>query len=225
MNKQGILITFEGPEGSGKSTQIGKLAQDLHAHGLDVLALREPGGTKISDQFRVIPHDLANEGISPWAEAFAYQGARAQLYHEIIAPQLALGRIVLCDRSGDSTIAYQGYARGLGCGRLDQLNQISTLGIVPDLTLFLDIPVEVGIQRRRRGDGEWNRMDAQTLEFHEQVREAYLALYSYDEQNRWRCVDATRGIEEVYADVMQIVESELTSRGFMERIGMGKERR
>lgn len=225
-NKTGMLITFEGPEGSGKSTQIQKLTNALRDRGLDIVQLREPGGTKISDQFRVIPHDLANDKLSTWAEAWAYQGARAQLYEEVITPSLNQGKIILCDRSIDSTIAYQGFARGLGCVRLDEINKISTQSVIPDLTIFFDLPVEQGLHRRQVGEGEWNRLDAEALEFHQNVRYAYLTMHNHDKvDGRWRYVDASRGIDEVYADVRRIVESELTSRGFIESICSSKERR
>lgn len=120
---QGYFITFEGPEGSGKTITLHRISERLGSLGLDVVTTREPGGTPIGDQFRAIAHDMNNENLSNWASAWAYQGSRAQHVHELIYSALEKGKIVLCDRYTDSTLAYQGYGWGLGCGRLDLVNQ------------------------------------------------------------------------------------------------------
>lgn len=227
----GIFITFEGPEGGGKTLAIARLHDELKAQNLPVIMTREPGGTVIGDKFRDIAHDLANENLSELASAWAYQGSRAQHVHELILPSLLAGKIILCDRYTDSTLAYQGHGWGLGCGRLDWVNGWSTQGIKPDLTILFDLSVEVGLERRRAGAGEWNRMDALAIEFHQQVREAYLAMAKYERtynpgpEDRWAVIDAEQDKESVYCDVRRVVEARLISRDFIERNLPSLERR
>ncbi|HRO23914.1 MAG TPA: dTMP kinase, partial [Promineifilum sp.] len=153
-----MFITFEGPEGSGKSTQIRLLAEFLRARGLSVEVVREPGGTPIGDQVRHVLHDTANTAMSPEAEVLLYSASRAQLVSQRIRPSLAAGRVVLCDRYADSTMAYQGYGRGLDLGMLAALTEIATGGLKPDLTLLLDLDVSAGLSRRRVRGEEMNRL-------------------------------------------------------------------
>lgn len=182
-----MFITFEGPDGSGKSTQITLLANFLRGRDCPVFQTREPGGTEIGDQIRAVLHDLKNAGMHAHTEILLYAASRAQLVAQEIRPRLAAGEIVICDRYADSTLAYQGYGRGLDLETLRLILRFATGGLQPDLTLYLDITAEEGLKRRQRAtqDGaEWNRLDAQPLDFHRRVREGYLALIAEDPA-RW----------------------------------------
>jgi dTMP kinase len=188
-----MFITFEGPDGSGKSTQICLLAEYLRKQGSPVFQTREPGGTPIGDQIRTVLHDLKNEGMHPHTEILLYAASRAQLVAQEIRPRLAAGEIVICDRYADSTLAYQGYGHGLDLDTLRVILRFATGGLQPDLTLYLDITAEEGLKRRERAaqDGaEWNRLDAQPLDFHRRVRDGYLALMAEDPA-RWVRIPAT----------------------------------
>lgn len=203
-----LFITFEGPEGCGKTTQIKLLAQTLTARGCDVLSLREPGGTSIGDQIREVLHDLRNTEMHARAEILLYNAARAQIVEQRIKPHLAAGGIVLCDRFADSTLAYQGYGRGLNLPDVQHIVAFATQNLKPDVTLYLDIAVEAGLARRRIGGGEWNRMDDQTVEFYRRVREGYRALMA-EEPQRWISIDASRSVSEVQQAVWEVVESRI----------------
>lgn len=204
----GTFITFEGPDGSGKSTQFKLLAAYLREQGYDVLATREPGGTAIGEQIRQVLHSLDNKEMHPRAEILLYCASRAQLVHQVIRPHLDKGGVVLCDRYADSTLAYQGYGRGLNLYVLRIILGFATGGLKPDLTIYLDIDCEEGLRRRRTGGGEWNRMDEQTLEFHRRVRQGYLALTQM-EPHRWVVIDGARSVDLVAADIRTIVEVKL----------------
>ncbi len=195
-----MFITLEGPEGAGKTTQLRALAGFLRDCGYDVVTTREPGGTPIGDQIRHVLHDTANTAMSPTAEMLLYAASRAQLVAEVIRPALVAGRVVLCDRYADSTLAYQGFGRGLDGDMLATLTAIATGGLRPDLTLLLDLDVVRGLARRRDEGEEMNRLDLETLEFHRRVREGYLALAAA-EPARWVCIDADRPGDEVQVDV------------------------
>ena len=198
-----MFITFEGPEGSGKSSQIMLLADFLEARGFSVLATREPGGTRIGDQIRETLHDVANtEMVSP-AEFLLYSASRAQLVRQRIQPALDAGGIVLCDRYADSTIAYQGYGRGLDLNDVRRITRFATGGLSPNLTFFLDIDVERGLARRVEGAAEMNRLDLEEIAFHQRVREGYHELAARDPQ-RWVIVDADRSPEIVQAELQTI---------------------
>ena len=186
-----MFITLEGPEGAGKTTQLRALAGFLRDCGYDVVTTREPGGTAIGDQIRGVLHDTANVAMSPTAEVLLYAASRAQLVAEVIRPALVAGRVVLCDRYADSTMAYQGYGRGLDREALAALTAIATGGLRPDLTLLLDLDVARGLARRRDEGEEMNRLDLETIEFHRRVRTGYLALAAA-EPARWRLIDADR---------------------------------
>jgi dTMP kinase len=195
-----MFITFEGPEGSGKSSQIALLAAFLQQRGFTVITTREPGGTPIGDEIRACLHNVANTTMTPIAEMLLYSAARAQLVGELIRPSLAAGKIVLCDRYADSTLAYQGYGRGLNLEHLRQVTQIATGGLRPDLTFFLDIDVERGLARRTEGGLEMNRLDLETVQFHQCVRDGYRQLIAED-PSRWVIVDADRPITAVQQDL------------------------
>lgn len=203
-----MFITFEGPEGSGKSTQIRLLAEFLRARGLSVEVVREPGGTPIGDQVRHVLHDTANTAMSPEAEVLLYSASRAQLVSQRIRPSLAAGRVVLCDRYADSTMAYQGYGRGLDLGMLAALTEIATGGLKPDLTLLLDLDVSAGLSRRRVRGEEMNRLDLEAVAFHERVREGYRLLANADPE-RWVRIQADRPVDVVAADIREAVLARL----------------
>lgn len=204
---QGTFITFEGVEGSGKTTQIERLAERLRQAGRAVVTTREPGGTPIGDRIRAVVLDRQNVEIHPRTEALLMCAARAQLVHEVIRPALARGDVVICDRYSDSTFAYQGYARGQNLATLRTLNHFATGGLAPDLTLLLDLPAEEGLERRFGSDdaaAPTNRMDRLDLAFHRRVAAGYHDL-AQAEPNRWHAVDATLGVDDVAAAIWDIV--------------------
>lgn len=205
--KKGLLITFEGGEGGGKTTQIVRLRDRLTKAGQDVVVLREPGGTVISEQIREVVLSSKNVGIAFTTEVLLFQAARAQIYREIVLPSLEAGKVVLMDRSRDSSVVYQGMVRGFGEDLIEELNDISTKKTYPDLTILLDLPVEIGLGRRV-GTGEVNRLDMEGKKFHQDVREAYLKLAKKDKK-RWQVVDASKEIEEVEEAIWRIVEKGL----------------
>jgi dTMP kinase len=203
-----MFVTFEGSEGSGKSTQIVLLAEYLRAKGHGVFTTREPGGTQIGEQVRLCLHDVANEQMTSAAEVLLYSASRAQLVEEVIRPALAQQKIVLSDRYADSTLAYQGYGRLLDLETLITITQFATGGLRPDLSLFLDVDVRRGLARRSDGGDELNRMDLQEVAFYERVREGYLQMI-LKEPDRWLVVDANRSVEAIQKDVIRLVESRL----------------
>jgi len=194
------FIVFEGGEGSGKSTAAAALADALRSRGQEVLLTREPGGTPAGELVRTLLH----EPLSPWAEAFAFLAARAQLVAEVIRPALDRGAVVVCDRFSASTFAYQGYARGLDLGTLRIANNAATLGLEPTLTIFLDIGPEVGL-RRKLGEAEAIRTGLETLEFHRKVRAGYEALMSEAPPGSWVKIDATLPLGDVAEAVVRAV--------------------
>ena len=204
----GVFITFEGPEGCGKTTQIRLLADHLESVGHSVLTTREPGGTPIGDQIRAVLLGVDNTAMLAEAEILLYSASRAQLVGQIIRPALAKGTTVICDRYADSTIAYQGYGRRLDLVALRKITEFATGGLTPDLTIYLDIPVEEGLNRKQHASahdaGEWNRLDREAIEFHRRVRQGYLSLAAA-EPERWNLLDARRSIEEVQGEIQKAV--------------------
>ena len=198
-----MFISFEGPEGSGKTLQIAALAEFLEAAGYPVLATREPGGTGIGDQVRDILLDLDNTAMQARTEILLFQASRAQLVEEVILPHLARGDIVLSDRYADSTIAYQGYGHQVNLEQLKSIVTFATGGLKPDVSLFLDIDVEVGL-RRKSGGEEWNRLDAFDLDFHQRVRQGFHQMVAA-EPERWVVIDASKSRAEVQAEIRRIV--------------------
>jgi dTMP kinase len=190
----GRFIVFEGGEGSGKSTAAKAVVRRLEASGREVVLTREPGGTPVGERVRALLH----EELTPWAEAFAFLVARAQLVETVIRPALARGAVVICDRYAASTFAYQGYARGLDLAALRAANAAATGGLEPDLTVFLDIDPAVGVARKH-GEGEAIRTGLESLEFHGRVRQGYLALMAEAPAGSWVRVDASRAAAEVEA--------------------------
>jgi dTMP kinase len=214
-HQRGLLITFEGPEGGGKSTQLRLLAGRLRAAGREVTETQEPGGTAIGAQIRRILLDPANRGLSPTAELLLVFASRAQNVDQVILPALAAGHVVLSDRFTDSTLAYQGAGRGLGADVVYELDRIACRGLVPDLTLLIDIDIETGLARaRQRNKGTHEagtRMDEMDAPFHRKVREAYRRLAA-DEPRRVRLIDGARDPQTVAEDVWREVAPLLGTR-------------
>jgi dTMP kinase len=202
-----MLITLEGPEGSGKTSHITPLVEFLSRQGYKVFSTREPGGTPISEQIRDILHDMKNTEMHPRTETLLYQAARAQLVEMVIKPKLAKGYIVICDRYSDSTIAYQGYGRNQNLNEIRQLVKFATGGLVPDLTILLDIEVEEGLKRKAK-NGEWNRLDALTIQFHRRVRCGYHKL-ARAEPNRWAIIQVNQPMEKVQEEIRNLIISKL----------------
>ncbi len=203
-----MFITFEGPDGSGKTTQIRLLTGWLRGQGYEVIVTREPGGTDIGDQIRDVLHDPDNIAMNARTEILLYSASRAQHVAQLVRPALAAGKIIVSDRYADSTLAYQGYGRGLHLETLMTITLFATDGLLPDLTLYLDITPEEGLRRRQLGGDEWNRLDAEALEFHQRVRDGYLELIK-QEPRRWVVVDAARSEEEVQAEIRAVIRARL----------------
>ena len=202
-----MFITFEGSDGTGKSTQIARLAEYLRQANVQFLLTREPGGNPISEQIRTVIMDLKNTSMHPRTEILLLQAARAQLVEQVIRPHLVKGGVVLSDRYADSTLAYQGFGYQRDLVPLRALIQFATGGLKPDLTLLLDVDVEVGLKRRARG-GEWNRLDALQLDFYQRVRQGYFQLVK-EEPERWVVIDAMQPFEQVQQAIRQVVVGRL----------------
>jgi len=206
-----MFITLEGPEGSGKTSHAKPLADWLVAQGQQVFATREPGGTEIGEQIRTVIHDLKNTAMHPRTETLLYQAARAQIVEQVIRPKLGAGFLVLCDRYFDSTIAYQGYGHQQHLEEVRTLVRYATGGLVPDLTVLLDVDVETGLKRKQKNGEEWNRLDAYTLEFHQRVRAGYLEMVK-QEPGRWVVVDAGQAWQGVQDGLRGAVLKRLAAR-------------
>ncbi|HRE49009.1 MAG TPA: dTMP kinase [Aggregatilineales bacterium] len=208
-----MFITFEGPEGGGKTTQIAYLADWLRAEGFRVLHTREPGGTDIGNQVRRVLLTPGN-AMSAACEFLLYSASRAQLVNEMIRPALAAGEIVLCDRYADSTLAYQGYGRGLDLSALRTITAFATGGLQPDLTIYLDIDPAAGLARRATSSKGLDRLDAESLDFHHRVREGYMTLMA-ETPERWTRIDADQPLAGVQGMVIHIVRERLARRGLL----------
>lgn len=209
---KGLFITFEGIEGCGKSTQAHLLSRHLEAGGHTVVLTREPGGTPIAETIRGILLDPANTAMAPMAELLLYEAARAQHVQELIRPALEAGKIVLCDRFQDSTTAYQGAGRRLGEVNVQELHAVATGGLEPDLTIFLDLPVDEGL-RRAATASEPDRIEREDLSFHERVHQGFV-----DQAERYpdriERMDASGSPEEIAHTVSALVDGLIESRGF-----------
>ena len=204
-----MFITFEGPEGSGKTSHIPELRDYLIQAGYTVFCTREPGGTSIGDQIREVLLANKNTEMHPRSEILLFQASRAQLVEQEILPRIRRGEVVLCDRYADSTIAYQGYGHQVNLRQLRAIVDFATGGLKPDLTLLLDVEVEVGLQRRHK-DGDVNRLDAFELEFHRKVKEGYYGLVK-EEPYRWSVIDANQAWEKVQEDLRKAIMGKLTA--------------
>jgi dTMP kinase len=207
----GLFVTFEGGEGSGKSTQLARLAVRLRARGIEPLVTREPGGTPLAEGIRELLLDPARRP-GAISEVLLMEAARADLVASLVRPALAAGRVVLCDRYDDSTLAYQGAGRGLDAGLLALLNRTSTGGLRPALTLLYDVPPEVGLARRERAVGEPNRLDREPADFHQRVRRCFLDLAAA-ELERWVVLDATATPDELERLGWAALEERLPAAG------------
>ena len=203
-----MFITFEGSDGSGKSTQIHLLEDYLRKNGQDVQLTREPGGTDIGEGIRQVLLDMAHEKMHARTETLLFNAARAQLIEQEIRPALSGGKVVLCDRFADSTVAYQGYGREQDIEELKRLISFATGGLSPDLTLYLDLPPEEGI-RRKLADYQ-NRLDVQGLSFYRRVEAGYREMIAQEPQ-RWVVINAGRSLEEVHQEVVRAVQGKLTA--------------
>lgn len=210
---RGLFITFEGPEGAGKSTQARRLYERLQAAGYPVILTREPGGTRIGELIRRILIDLRHTEMAPTTEILLFSAARAQLVSELIRPYLATGGIVVCDRYADSTFAYQGYGLGRDLEELRVITEVATGGLKPDLTFYLQIDVEIGLQRKQnarerseRGgqSAEWNRLDARDLAYHRRVAHGFVELMK-QEPERWHALDADQPVDELAEQIWHAV--------------------
>lgn len=204
----GLFVTFEGGEGTGKSTQIARLAERLRARGVEPVITREPGGTPLAEGIRALLLDVGR-APGPLAEAFLMEAARADLVAQVIRPALDAGRVVLCDRYDDSTLAYQGAGRGLDVAMLREWNRAATGGLVPDLTLLFDLDPATGLERRAGAAGAPNRLDREPREFHARVREGFLEL-ARSEPGRFVTLDASLPPEEMEAKLWEAVEARLS---------------
>ena len=202
------FITFEGIEGSGKTTQIRLLMDWFRTQDIRALLTREPGGTSIGEQVRAILLNPVNTEMTPEAEILLFSAARAQIVREIIRPRLAEGWVVVCDRFADSTLAYQGYGHGLPMDDLMRITEFATGGLWPDLTIYLDLDVETGLRRKAATPEEWNRMEAKEVAFHKRVRRGYLALAAQN-PGRWLVLDANQSVERIQEQIRARVSEEI----------------
>ena len=205
---RGKFITFEGPEGGGKSTHVQELAKQLRAEGLTVLVTREPGGTPLAEKIRSLLRDELDDPPVTRSEVLLFLAARAQVVSQVIRPALARGEWVLCDRFADSTFAYQGYGRGIDVGLLKNFNDFATEGLMPDLTILLDVPLEVSrtrlAERQAATATSADRIEQAGSMFHRRLREGFLELVRA-EPNRFVTIDATGDKDKVSADVLAAV--------------------
>jgi dTMP kinase len=207
--EKGIFITIEGPDGSGKTTILQMLAQNLEKEGFAVVATREPGGIEIAEQIRKVILDPENTAMDPRTEALLYAAARRQHLAEKVKPALEEGKIVLCDRFVDSSLAYQGHARGLGIDEVYSINEFAIENMMPAMTLYFDVAPEIGLERINKNKGrEVNRLDMEKLEFHQKVREGYMILAERF-SDRIVKVDASKDLDTVYGQAEAKIKEQL----------------
>lgn len=209
----GFFITFEGIEGCGKSTQVRLLSKALEETGINCIVTREPGGTSIGSKIRDILLNPDHKGMSTEAELLLYAADRAQHVREVIKPSIDNGKVVVCDRFSDATLAYQGFGRGLDMATIRDLNLIASLGIRPDLTLLLDCPVEMGIGRALARNAKNShirddRFEREALAFHQKVREGYLSI-AKSEPDRIKVIDACQDVETMQSEIWEVVNEML----------------
>lgn len=201
---KGIFITFEGTEGSGKTTIINNLIKELKSNNYDAISTREPGGVDISEQIRNVILNVDNTKMDKVTEALLYAASRRQHLVEVLIPGLENGKVVICDRYIDSSLAYQGYARGIGIDKVFAINQFAIDGLFPDLTIYIKVAPEIGLSRIERNERMQDRLDLETIEFHKKVYDGYIEV-GKKFSNRFKVVDGERDISLVYKDVKAIV--------------------
>jgi dTMP kinase len=208
---RGLLVTFEGVEGSGKTSQAARLVESLKADGLPVTSVREPGGTALGEKVREVLLSVEHHDMAAWAEASLYTAARAQLLKEVIIPRMAKGDIVVADRFVDSTFAYQGAGRGLEMNVLMAMQMV--LKVKPDLTILLDLPAETGLQRQVAEDGHQpDRLEREDITFHTRVRDGYLDFASRDPE-RYHVIDASADPDAVAAEALSVTLVRASAKG------------
>ncbi len=203
------FITFEGPEGSGKTSVITGIKAYFDQQQIDYITTREPGGIRIAEEIRSIILNKDNIEMDAHAEALLFAASRGQHFYEKIKPALDQNKVIICDRFIDSSLAYQGHARGLGIDEVYNINKFAIGNILPDLTIFIDVPPSVGLQRVfSNDDRKVDRLDLETLEFHNLVYEGYM-LIAKRFSNRFKIVDGTQSIEDVIKDTIKVIEDNL----------------
>lgn len=203
-----LFITFEGGEGSGKTTIIENLSQELLEMGYSIVKTREPGGSKIAEEIRQVILNVDNVLMDYRTEALLYAASRRQHLKEVIIPALDANKIVLCDRYLDSSLAYQGHARGLGIDEVYQINQYATEGILPDITFYIDLEPSVGLKRIKDANRACDRLDLEKYSFHEKVREGYLQLAKRFNE-RIKVINGNRSFNEIYQDIRILIINKL----------------
>jgi dTMP kinase len=203
-----LFITFEGTEGSGKSLQVRMLVERLRTNQIPVLATHEPGGTPLGDQIRQLVLLRKDLGVGPRTEALLMCTSRAQLVDKVIRPALERGDVVICDRFADSTLVYQGAGRGLDMQALASVISFATAGLQPDMTILLDLPVEIGLARKHTQQSGWNRFEAEALAFHSRVRDGYHTLARTDPE-RWHCFDGLRPADSLSEEIWRAIAARL----------------
>lgn len=208
---KGLFITFEGCEGSGKTSVITKLTEYLESKGYKVYKTREPGGSKIAEDIRNVILDVNNTNMDKITEALLYAASRRQHLVEKVIPYLNDGYIVICDRYLDSSLAYQGHARGIGIDKVYDINISATEGLLPDLTVYMDVEPKIGLNRIHNNNREQNRLDLEKINFHEKVYEGYDIIRNKF-KDRIKSIDASKNQEEVLKDTIKLVEDFIESR-------------
>ncbi|MFC7687601.1 dTMP kinase [Ureibacillus sp. GCM10028918] len=203
--KSNLFITFEGPEGAGKTTILNQIVERLREQNVDVLATREPGGIEIAEKIREVILNPANTAMDERTEALLYAAARSQHFFEKVEPAMKQGKLVLCDRFIDSSLAYQGYARGIGMDEVLSINEFAIGKQMPDLTILFDLNPAVGLARiHAHNERELNRLDVESLSFHEKVREGYHEVVKRY-PNRIKVVNADQSVEKVVEEVWRLI--------------------
>ncbi len=213
-----LFITFEGVEGSGKTTQMEMLKEHLEWKGFQVVSTREPGGTELGEKIRGMLLNMEGQTITPWSELLLYAVCRAQLVNEVIKPALLDKKIVLCDRFADSTVVYQGYVRGLNLEAVASLNKWVTEGVSPTVTFIIDCPPDIGLKRAlaridtRPGGNKEDRFERENIEFHKKIRDGYVRL-AKQEADRIKIINGDRDIPVIHKEICGIIEQKLEAVG------------
>jgi dTMP kinase len=211
----GFFVSFEGGDGSGKTTMAKRLTEYLENEGYPVVSIREPGGTTLGEEIDALLRDTSHAGMADFAELFLFLAARAELTERVIIPGLKEGKVFVADRFKDSTVAYQGWGRGINLDTIQTLNNLATQGLSPDLTFFLNLEAEEGVRRKREA-GPLDRIDQEDLEFHRRVVQGYRSMAEYGSR-RWVVIDASRSLDVVFEEIRGISVARLTESGIEPR--------